>query len=141
VELLGKTQMILAIVGSRKYKNRDRIEKVVNFYIKNYGEITIVSGGCPDGGDFLAKDIALSLKIKYHEFPPIHFKHNEYCVSSEDQYDKSYHVSNFFNRNTQIAKHCDHLIAFVIKNVKSNGTMDTVTKARKFGKKVTVFED
>lgn len=136
-------KFLLGVVGSRAYKNRERVCKVISHYIERYGaeNLVIVSGGCPNGGDALAKDVALSLGLCYQEFPPKHSRHNEYCVNPPDQYNKAYHVSNFFERNTQIAEYCDHLVAFVVKGVKANGTMDTATKAKNFNKKVVILED
>lgn len=133
--------MKLGIIGSRAYKNKARIRKIVDFYINQYKDITIVSGGCPDGGDALAKSVAIEMGVKYEEFPPKHASHNQYCILPVENYGKSFHVGNFFERNTLIAENCDHLIAFIVKGVKANGTMDTVGKARKLDKKVFVFED
>ena len=55
--------MKLAIVGSRTFVNENYILKVVHRYIKEVGtdRLVIVSGGCPDGADALAKKIALDL--------------------------------------------------------------------------------
>jgi len=134
--------MRLAIVGSRAYRNKERIQKIVEKYVAQYttGVITIISGGA-QGADALAKEIALEMGIRYEEYPPIHSRHNKYCTYPPDHYNKPYHVRNFFERNTHIAETCDHLIAFIVKDVKANGTMDTVEKARRFIKKVFVFED
>lgn len=134
--------MNLAIVGSREFKNENKVKVLLNYYIKQYGDnLIVISGGCPNGADFLAKKVTLEMGLKYVEFPPIHFHHNEYCVISADCYNKPYHVSNFFTRNTQIAEYCDHLVAFIVKGIKANGTMDTFGKAKKLGKKVVLHED
>ena len=133
--------MKLAIVGSREYVNIDRIRKIVNKYIEKYKDLVIISGGCPKGADYLGKQIALELNIPYHEYAPRHAQYNQYCVMPKDHYNKPFNVGNYFERNTEVAKNCDHLIAFVIKDVKCNGTMDTVGKARKFDKQVLIFED
>lgn len=89
----------------------------------------------------MGKQIALELGISYQEYAPAHAKYNQYCVNSLDFYNKPYNVGNFFQRNTQIAENCDHLIAFVIKDVRCNGTMDTFNKAKKLDKQVFLFED
>lgn len=131
----------LAIVGSRAYTNEERIKKVILKYVARYKDVVIISGGCPNGADYLAKKIALELGLKYIEFPPQHSKHNQYCINSPECYNKIYHVSNYFTRNAQIAEYCEHLLAFVVKGVKSNGTMDTFTKAKNLGKIVVKIED
>ena len=135
--------MKLAIIGSRAYTNRNRVEHTINKYVERYGveNLEIISGGCPNGGDFLAKDIALSKNLKYIEFPPIHSKYNCYCIHPPEEYNQPYHVSNFFSRNTQIAEYCEHLAAFVVDGVKANGTMDTVAKATKLNKIIFLWED
>jgi predicted Rossmann fold nucleotide-binding protein DprA/Smf involved in DNA uptake len=135
--------MRLGIVGSRSYTNSDRIKKIIEKYIEQYGadNLAIVSGGCPNGGDFLAKKLALDMKLKYVEFPPIHSKHNSFCVKPASDYNKPYHVSNFFTRNTEIAEYCDHVVAFVVEGIKASGSLDTIRKAEKLKKIVTVFED
>lgn len=134
--------MKLAIVGSRFYKNKERIRKIIKNQFEKYGEnLIVVSGGCPTGGDRFAKDLAIEMGIKYVEFPPIHSNYNKYCLNSSDMYNKPYSVSNFFSRNTEIAEYCDRLIAFVSKGIKANGTMDTVNKAKKLKKIVAILED
>lgn len=133
----------LAIVGSRAFTNENYVLKVVNRYITEVGKdhLTIVSGGCPDGADMLGKKIALDLGLEYVEFPPAHRFHNQYCILPAKVYNKPYHVKNYFERNSQVAAHCDHLVAFVIKGVRCNGTMDTFNKAKKLAKEVILFEE
>jgi predicted Rossmann-fold nucleotide-binding protein len=134
--------MRLGIVGSRSYTNENKIKATVSYYVENCGDkVTVVSGGCPDGADYLAKKVALDMGLEYVEFPPVHAKHNKYCVLPPEEYGKPYHVSNFFARNTKIPEYCDHLVAFVIKGIKANGTMDTFNKAKKAGKIVFLVED
>jgi len=135
--------MRLGIVGSRGYTNRERIKSIVERYIAQYGSgnLIIVSGGCPKGADFLGKQVALELDLPYEEHAPRHAKYNQYCVQSPDSYNKPYNVGHYFERNAEIAEGSDHILAFTIKGLKCNGTMDTVTKARKLGKQVFIFED
>lgn len=135
--------MKLGIVGSRKYANPAKVRRVIEKYIQQYGSknLTIVSGGCPDGGDAIAKKLALDMGLEYKEFPPAHAKHNSFCVLPKSEYNKSYQVANYFTRNTQIAEFCDHIAAFIVSGIKANGTMDTVGKAYDLGKPAIVFED
>lgn len=129
----------LAIIGSRKYNNKNRIHKIVKEYIKNY-DITIVSGGAI-GADSLAKEIALEEKITYIEFPPIHSKWNQYCFHPLEYYSKTYNVKNYWLRNKEIIDFSDHILAFVIKGVEAKGTLGTVQMAKELNKKVILFED
>ena len=135
--------MKLAIVGSREFKKENKVKVLLESYIQRYGfeNVIVVSGGCPDGADFLVKKVALDMGLKYIEFPPKHRCYNEHCIRPPEEYGKTYHVTNFFVRNSQIAEFCEHLIAFTIKGVRCNGTMDTFGKAKKFGKKCVLYED
>lgn len=133
--------MKLAIVGSRKYKNINRVRRLVDvFFTKFKDELLIVSGGA-EGADYLGKCVAIEKSIKYVEFPPLHKNHNEYCIKPPSDYNAPYSVGNFFLRNTEIANYCDFLVAFVLKDVPARGTMDTVGKARKLNKHVFIYED
>jgi hypothetical protein len=135
--------MRLAIVGSREYANEKKIAFLIDKYVEHYGKenLTIVSGGCPDGADFLGKKVALEKGIHYVEFPPKHRPHNQYCVCSENEYNKPYHVYNYFARNTEIAQYCEHLAAFTLDGVPCRGTMDTFGKAVKANKKTLHIKD
>ncbi len=134
--------MKLAIVGSRQYTNERKISFLLDRYKSQYGDdLIVVSGGCPDGADFLGKKLALEKGIRYVEFPPRHRPHNCYCIEPESEYSKPYHVSNFFARNTQIAEYCDHLAAFTLDGVRCNGTMDTFGKADRAGKVTLHIKD
>lgn len=135
--------MIVGLIGSRSYMNVARIKAVIEKYIEKYGaeNLIFVSGGCPDGADCLAKNLVLDMGLVYKEFPPKHSSYNCYCVLPKENYNKPYHVSNFFDRNGQIAEYVEHLIGFIVHGIKANGTKDTLKKATKLGKKVLVLED
>jgi hypothetical protein len=135
--------MKVAFVGSRSYTNVPRIRAVMGKYIERYGKenLTIVSGGCPDGADFFARKVALEMGLIYKEFPPAHQKHNVYCILGPECYNRPYQVRYFFERNTKIAEYCEQLIAFVLTDVKASGTMDTYVKTRNMGKPVHLMKD
>lgn len=135
--------MRLAVVGSREFKNQGKVVTLLSRYRDFYGidNLEVVSGGCPEGADFLARNVALDLGLTYVEFPPAHRPHNIHCVRPADEYNKPYHVSNFFVRNSQIAEYCEYLAAFTILGVKCNGTMDTFNKAKKLGKRCFLYEE
>ena len=133
--------MKIGIVGSRRYKNKDKVQKAVELIIEKYGKnkLVIISGGCKNGGDALGKEVALEKGIKYIEFNPAHEKPNKYSGMPDEFYNKPYNVSNYFERNTLIAKYCDYLLAFIPEGVTSNGTIDTVNKTKKLGKGVKII--
>lgn len=129
--------MKLAIVGSRAFKNEDRIKWLLEKYIYFYGgpNLEIISGGCSSGADTIAKSLALNMTLTYKEFPPKHRPYNEYCICAPENYAQPYHVSNFFARNSQIAEYCDHAAVFIVKNLECNGSMDTFRKANNLKKR------
>ena len=62
--------MKVAIVGSRRWQNKGKIKDFIFKLKEQYGdELTIVSGGCKDGADIIAKKVALEFDINYVEFP------------------------------------------------------------------------
>lgn len=134
--------MIVAIAGSRSFTDESKVRMVLEKYVERYGKenLIVVSGGA-DGADYLGKKVALQLGLKYEEFPPSHFKHNIYCVRPADEYNKPYHVSNFFSRNTQMAEYCEHLVAFTVKGKPCRGTWDTVRKVQQLKKPYVVIEE
>lgn len=115
--------MKIGIVGTRR---RDAVEdfSIVSEKFKEIYEEgdTIVSGGCPKGGDRFAEIIANKLKIPIVVY-----------VAHWDKYGKS----AGFIRNSLIVDYCDVLIACVAEDRKG-GTEDTIRKAEKLKKKVYV---
>lgn len=136
----------VGIVGSRLYTNKAKARKVVQQIIDKLGaeNVTIVSGGCPDGGDAIAKDLAINeFKLKYKEFPPVHREWHEHCVLDKSHYSKPFDVKHYFDRNTEIAEYSDILLAFTVHGKPCNGTMDTVGKFIDAGKgsRLIIVED
>jgi len=129
----------IGIVGSRRYTNKLKVSQIVDQCIIKYGEICIVSGGAI-GADKLGKEVALEKNLKYKEFNPSHTEHNQYSVKPKEWFGKPYIVGNFFERNSFIAEESDFILAFIPKGLKSNGTMDTVSKSKKLNKKVLIIE-
>ena len=125
----------IGIVGYRKYKNIEKVRWVVDQCIQKYGKdhIRIVSGGA-QGADTHGKTVALEKGLQYREYNPAHTKWNEYSGKPKEWYGKEYNVGYFFVRNTFIAEDSDILFAFIPEGHKSNGTMDTVGKAKKLEK-------
>jgi predicted Rossmann-fold nucleotide-binding protein len=133
--------MKIGIIGSRRYNNKENVQKAVDIIIEKFGKdnLVIVSGGCKKGGDALGKEVALEKGIKYIEFNPAHESPNKYSGMDKEFYNKPYNVGNYFERNTLIAKSSDYILAFIPEGAISNGTMDTVNKAKKLGKGVKII--
>jgi predicted Rossmann fold nucleotide-binding protein DprA/Smf involved in DNA uptake len=132
--------MRVAIVGSRQYTNKRRIQEFIFKLKEKYGdELEIVSGGQKQGADGYAKKYALEFDTKYSEFPPAHYAYNQHCVLESYKYGKRYAVWNYHNRNKQIAEYSDKIAAFIPKGEISNGTMSTIKEAEKNQKKYVII--
>ena len=132
--------MRVAIVGSRQYTNKRRIQEFIFKLKEKYGdELEIVSGGQKQGADGYAKKYALEFDTKYSEFPPAHYAYNQHCVLESYKYGKRYAVWNYHNRNKQIVEYSDKIAAFIPKGKISNGTMSTIKEAEKNQKKYVII--
>ena len=132
--------MKVGIVGSRKYTNKNKIKDFIYELKEVFGdEVEIVSGGCKFGADKYAKKFALEFDMKYVEFPAVHESYNIHCILPKFKYGKPYAVWHFFERNKDIAKYSDKIIAFIPDGIKSNGTMNTIEHAQKMEKKVIIL--
>ena len=132
--------MKIAIVGSRKYENKIKLKEFIFKCKEQFGDkLEIVSGGCKYGADKFAKQSTVELDLKYVEFPPAHFSHNQYCIREAYNYGKPYAVWHYFERNKEIAEYSDIIVAFIQEGVKSRGTMNTIHYAEKFNKKVIII--
>ena len=108
---------VIGIVGSRKRDTSADYQLCLKAFrgIYHLGD-TIVSGGCPKGGDAFAEQIARDFDI------PIKIHHPDW---------KKHGRSAGFVRNIDIAKDADVLIA-VVASDRRGGTEDTI---QKFGDK------
>ena len=130
----------VGIVGSREYTNRRKIKQFVYKLKEKFGEdVEIISGGQKQGADGYAKKFALEFDMKYVEFPPRHYTYNQHCVLDESHYGKRYYPKNFFDRNKQIVEYSDYIVAFMIKDKQTSGTMNTIETAQKMNKKVIIL--
>ena len=78
--------------------------------------------------------------MKYVEFPPRHYQYNQHCILEQNHYGKNYHITNFFDRNKQIAEYSDFIVAFIPKDYDSSGTLDTIEHAQKLKKKIVILD-
>lgn len=115
--------MILAVVGSRYFKNYELMRTILNKIDEMQKIDMIVSGGA-SGADRLAYEYAVSRGITFVCHPP----------KPEDGYPRK-----FFRRNIRIANHCEKMIAFPTKS--SKGTWHALNSAVKMGKDAFVVSD
>lgn len=111
--------MKLAIVGSRTFNNYDLVETIIQTYFIIDRDFELVSGGAK-GADKLAELFAEN--------------HSLYINIIRPNWQKYGGVAGF-KRNQQIIDACDVILAFW--DGKSNGTRDSINKAKK-AKKLTI---
>jgi len=114
--------MKLAIVGTRNFSNYFIFKKIIENHIHNVK--LIISGGAK-GADSLAAKFAREKEVQLIEYKPDY---------------KKYGRSAPLQRNTLIVENADKVIAFPSKENKSNGTWDSIYKARKLGKEVIIIK-
>jgi len=117
--------MRIGVVGSRTFEDKLLILETIHLFEVAYEtlfdeKIEIVSGGAK-GADLLAEKVALVSNIPITVFKPDWDKHGKAAG---------------FIRNQQIVDNSNMIIAFW--DGKSNGTKDTIDKARK-AKKPTLI--
>ena len=110
---------VIGIIGSRRRNTIEDYNKTLIAFEKQYfvGD-TIVSGGCPKGGDLFAEVIAQRFNIDIKIHPA--------------EWDK-YGRGAGFKRNGLIALDADILIV-VASDDRTGGTEDTIRKFTKLGK-------
>ena len=132
--------MRVAIVGSRKYTNKRRVQEFIFKLKQKYGkDLEIVSGGQREGADGYAKKYALEFDIKYSEFPPVHYSYNQHCVLESYKYGRPYAAWHYHDRNKEIAEYSDVMAAFIPKNTISKGTESALKQAIKKEKKYCII--
>lgn len=120
--------MKVAIVGSRTFNNKKKIENIIKEFANDYKDLEIVSGGAK-GVDTLAEQVANEMGLKFIIFLPLFKK------------DKSvkYHPKWFFERNKEIVNYSDIIVA--IWDFHSKGTEHTIKYATKKKKLLHIISD
>lgn len=132
--------MKIAIIGSRTYENARKVKTLLSDLKRRFGnELTVISGGCPDGADKYVKKFSIEFEIDYKEYNPAHTPKNLYSAMSEHYYGKPYHVSQFHHRNNLIAKNCDMMIALIPEGESAKGSESAIQSAQKHNKKVVIL--
>ena len=117
--------MVIGIVGSRRRNtDRDYLLCAETFWSVYRSGDSIVSGGCPKGGDRFAEILASRYNI------PIKIHYPNWTL---------YGKSAGFQRNGLIASDCDMLIA-VVSSDRTGGTEDTICKTQKLKKKIILVD-
>lgn len=112
--------MKIAIVGSRTYPN---LKQVADF-VADLPEGTIVISGGAIGVDRTAENAAKARGLQVISIKPSWGKYGRQAG---------------FLRNTQIVEMADEIVAFW--DGESRGTKDSIDKAMKLGKSVTIFSN
>ena len=122
--MILKENKVIGIVGSRRRHTSQDLKLCAETFLSVYNKgDTIVSGGCPKGGDRFAEIIAKQsgVPIKIHK-------------AEWDKYGRGAGLK----RNTYIAEDADVLIA-VVASDRTGGTEDTIRKAKRLGKEVILI--
>lgn len=123
--------MKLAIIGSRTFDNYDLLKSTIIKYFFNSNGFTfnqIISGGAP-GADSLGVEYAKERGIDWQEYKAEWCNLDlSPCRIKLDKNGKKYNVLAGFNRNNDIIKESDLILAFW--DGKSTGTKDSLTKAK-----------
>jgi predicted Rossmann fold nucleotide-binding protein DprA/Smf involved in DNA uptake len=132
----------IAIIGSRNWNNKNKTKDIIWQLKQRFGDdLTIISGGCLQGADKLARKYAIEMGVNYVEYNPAHTVRNLYSAMPENYYGKEYHITQFHHRNNLIAAAADYCIALIPKDAeKSNGTVYTIKRFKKLDKKVVIIE-
>jgi hypothetical protein len=111
--------MKLMVCGSRNVTNKEKIFKTLDDL--SIEKITYLIHGCARGVDSIAGEWANKRGIPILEYPA--------------QWEKYGKIAGF-KRNTDMIKECDICVAFW--DGQSKGTLDSIDKAKKFGKPVEI---
>lgn len=132
----------IAVVGSRDFSNYEVFERIMDKYLRGLPiAITLVSGGAK-GADSLAERYAREkgfaievIRAKWNDLDPEGKK--EKVIIKSNQYGK-YNVNAGKERNHEIVKNCDLVIAFMVGY--SSGTAHDIMIALEQNKKVELFQ-
>lgn len=128
--------MKLAIIGSRDFTNYDLLKETIAKYLDISKIEEIISGGA-SGADSLGARFARENNIKLTKFPAQWYElYLLPCKIKKDKNGKEYNVLAGFNRNTDIVNAAEYVLAF---SNGSNGTEDSINKARKSKKPVLII--
>lgn len=116
-------QKTLAIIGSKKLKDRDFFDTRVTEWIDRHGTPVMIVTGTSEGTDQMAVDYAEKHGIPWEAFKPDYSRYlRKYAPSV---------------RNTRIIEASTHVMAFPSRT--GIGTQDSIRKAKRFKRKTYVY--
>lgn len=118
--------MRIGIVGSRKYPDKEKVEKLVDSLDK---DDVVVSGGAY-GPDSWAEQRAAQRGLR-----TIIFKPELEEITPPKTWERI--VNAYHQRNMKIAQNSDVIHAFV--NGSKGGTWNTINWAKQFGRKIIIY--
>jgi predicted Rossmann fold nucleotide-binding protein DprA/Smf involved in DNA uptake len=128
----------IGIVGSRRRDTTADLEACRKVFLSIYEKgDTLVSGGCPKGGDKFAQIFAKEYNIPINIHYPDKSKLDPEKMKSNPKW--AYAEINYA-RNTLIAQDSDILIA-VVASDRKGGTEDTLKKATKMNKTIVLVPE
>lgn len=119
----------IGVIGGRDFNDQKLLEDTLSKLINERGWslINIVSGGA-SGADLLGKTFAEDYNLGYIPFPAKWDDFSEPCVIKVNHAGKQYNALAGFNRNTDIVKNSNIVVAFW--DGKSKGTRDSIDKCK-----------
>lgn len=115
----------IGIIGSRRYKNKREIERLIKDILNNSKYVIVVSGGAV-GPDSWAENYAKEKGLKTKVFlPKIKKGMGKYEI-----------INAYYDRNKKIAEYSDVIHAFVVDD--KGGTWNTIKYAKKLKKLVII---
>lgn len=133
---------LIGVIGSRDRNSPEDFELLRSkfFYVYRDGD-SIISGGCPTGGDKFAEDIA-----NYDLYHYIERIYDGRKVKAPEPEVMFVHMPDWellgrsagFVRNTYIARDCNILLALVSRT-REGGVADTIKKTKDLGKEIIIL--
>ena len=131
--------MKVAIIGSKDWQSRRKIQEVLTRLKQMDEPITILGQGGNEGAPSMVKKYALEFGMNYSEFNPSYSGRNLYSAMPDAYYGKKYHFSQLLHRMTLISNACDKMI--ILSSGKLDPQLDTAYKrATKLQKSVVILK-
>lgn len=131
--------MKIAVIGSRDWQSKRKLQDVLGRLKRMEGPITILGQGGSEGAASMVKKYSLDFGLNYMEYNPSYTGRNLYSAMPDSYYGKKYHFSQLLHRMTLIADACDKMI--VLSAGKLDPQLDTAIKrAKKKNKSVVLLK-
>lgn len=110
----------IGIVGSRKFKNRGLVVRIVDGLMRSFGSsFTLVSGGCVGSPDQYSEE-HFDFMVRMDIFDGVSKPKKKIFLPKTNDKD------GYFERNRLIAENSDFLIVFIPRNQVRSGAWNTV---------------